>query len=273
MGGTWVYNWGMSSADKTQMDKPEPIIELRGVSLSFDTGVVFDNFNMSLHQGDSLVLVGPSGSGKSTLLKLMAGLVRPDHGEVLYRGEPFSTLSKTKRLALSQELGFLFQQNALFDSMTVYENLFFPLNEIQPQRSLAEKHQSIVELLKAVGLDHVLDHYPSEISGGMQKRLGIARALILQPQVVFYDDPTAGLDPITSRKIIQLILDLKAKTRGTIVTVTHDMMRAYQLAGTIWVCFLNEFTVTGSASQTKHSTHPKVQQFIRGDLKGPLEMV
>lgn len=248
-----------------------PLIELANISLGFVDQVVFQNFNLRLFEGESLVLVGPSGSGKSLLMKLMTGLVRPDQGDVLYRGAPLSTLSKIKWTQMRGEMGFLFQQNALFDSMTVYGNMDFTLSEVHPKKGQEQRQSEIQDLLKAVGLDHVMSLFPSELSGGMQKRLGIARALILQPRVVFYDDPTAGLDPITSRKIIQLILNLKAKSSGTIVTVTHDMMRAYQLAGRIRVCFLGEFIETGDAQRTRSFSHPKVQQFIKGEINGPLE--
>ena len=132
------------------------------------------------------------------------------------------------------------------------------------------RKKEIFWFLKAVGLDHVPDHFPSELSGGMQKRLGIARALVLKPKIVFYDDPTAGLDPITSRQIIQLILDLKKELDATIVTVTHDMMRAYQLAGRIMVCFHRDFILTGDAEATQGHKNPKVQQFIHGRTEGPV---
>ena len=253
------------------MGKEAAIIELESVSLSFGELEIFENFNLKVFEGDSLVLVGPSGSGKSTLLKLMAGLLRPQLGRVLYRGSDLSTLSKKEQERHLSEVGMLFQQNALFDSMTVYENLNFVLSEVNGSVGEKERHQDIVATLKAVGLDHVLDHYPSEISGGMQKRLGIARALVLKPKLIFYDDPTAGLDPITSRTIVAMILDLQKKWGGTIITVTNDMMRAYQLAGDCMVCFPQDFIKTGSSSQTKVHMDPRIQQFINGHIEGPLE--
>jgi len=266
-----VYNWEMLTRETDPHS--EPLIELANISLKFADHWVFQNFNLRLFEGESLVLVGPSGSGKSLLMKLMTGLVCPDHGAILYRGESLSTLSKIKLSRMRAEMGFLFQQNALFDSMTVHENMDFTLSEVHPKKSKEQRGGEIQDLLKAVGLDHVMSLFPSELSGGMQKRLGIARALILQPRVVFYDDPTAGLDPITSRKIVQLILSLKEKSSGTIVTVTHDMMRAYQLAGRIQVCFLGEFIETGGAQQTRFFPHPKVQQFIKGEISGPVEVL
>ncbi|MCB0378805.1 MAG: ATP-binding cassette domain-containing protein [Bdellovibrionales bacterium] len=247
------------------------MIELRGVGHQFDDLVVFENFNLKVFSGDSLVLVGPSGSGKSLLLKFMTGLVAPDQGEVFYRGQLLSTLSKKDQQSFLAEVGMLFQQNALFDSMKVYDNLDFVLGEAKPDWKSSQREAEIVKFLTAVGLDHVPQLFPGELSGGMQKRLGIARALVLQPKLVFYDDPTAGLDPITSRQIIQMILDLKKQLNATIVTVTHDMMRAYQLAGEIMVCFPRDFIKTGGKEETLHHSNAKVQQFIHGDVKGPLE--
>lgn len=246
------------------------LIELQHVTKNFEDLTVLKNVQLSLEEESSLVLVGPSGSGKSLLLKLMAGLVSPTSGKVLYKGKPLDSLSKKEWLDYWSQVGMLFQQNALFDSLTVYNNLDFVLREVKPEWSASQREKEIVGMLEAVGLDHVLKLYPGELSGGMQKRLGIARALVLQPKIVFYDDPTAGLDPITSRQIIQMILDLKEKIKATIVTVTHDMMRAYQLAGNILVCFHGDLVLTGSAEQTKAHPDPRVQQFIQGQIEGPL---
>ncbi len=253
------------------MGKEAPIIELRSVSLEFGELSIFNNLSLTINQGDSLVLVGPSGSGKSSLLKLMTGLLEPTGGEVLYRGKSLSILSKTDHLQFLSEVGMLFQQNALFDSMTVFQNLSFVLNEIKPTANEEEKSQEILKLLQAVGLDHVLDNFPGELSGGMQKRLGIARALVVRPSLVFYDDPTAGLDPITSRKIVNMILELQKKWDGTLVTVTNDMMRAFQLAGQCLFCFKEDFVLTGNEQQTRQHHDPRVQQFIHGQVQGPLE--
>ncbi len=253
------------------MGREAPLIELDSVSLNFGSVKILENFNLAIKKGESLVLVGPSGSGKSTLLKLMAGLLSPQEGTVNYRGTSLSTLSKIKRAQFLSEVGMLFQQNALFDSMTVFENLHFVLSEVKPKAPEPSKKEEIFNLLEAVGLDHVPDNFPGELSGGMQKRLGIARALVVRPQLVFYDDPTAGLDPITSRKIIAMILELKNKWDGTIVTVTNDMMRAFQLAGQIMLCFPEEFILTGNEAQTRNHPDPRVQQFITGRVQGPLE--
>ena len=254
-------------------EKKLPLLALENLSHNFGDLEVFQDFNLELQQGDSLVLVGPSGSGKSLVLKFLAGLIRPKSGRVLFEGADLSTLSKKQQGLFLERVGMLFQQNALFDSMTVYNNLSFTLSKVLPNMGDGEKKDTIEHYLAAVGLNHVPGLYPGELSGGMQKRLGIARALVLKPRIVFYDDPTAGLDPISSRHIIQMILDLKESLGATIVTVTHDMMRGYQLAGDIVVCFHNDFIRTGSAEATKNHPNPKVQQFIHGRTEGPLRLL
>ena len=255
------------------MEKKLPLLALENISHNFGDLQVFQDFNLELQQGDSLVLVGPSGSGKSLLLKLLAGLVRPSSGQVLFEGEDLATLSKKSQSSFLERVGMLFQQNALFDSMTVYDNLDFTISRVLTDMGSGEKKETIEHFLEAVGLDHVPNLFPGELSGGMQKRLGIARALVLKPQIVFYDDPTAGLDPISSRKIVQMILNLKESLGATIVPVTHDVMRGYQLAGDIMVCFHNDFILTGNAQGTKQHKNPKVQQFIHGRTEGPLQQL
>jgi phospholipid/cholesterol/gamma-HCH transport system ATP-binding protein len=219
--------------------------------------------------GECFVLIGPSGQGKSTLLKLMAGLLSPSSGSILIEGRDLHSMSMEERESLSRTMGFLFQRNALFDSMTSGENISFPLLEVA---GATEKRASdaVSHYLHAVGIGHAKDLYPDEISGGMQKRLGIARALALEPKIVFYDDPTAGLDPITSRKIVMLIKELQAKMGTTVVAVTNDMNRAHQLAGKIGMVVDGELINCGTSAQTKEHQDPRVRQFIRGSLEGPL---
>ena len=242
------------------------------MSFSFGRDLILRPVSLSVQAGETLVLIGPSGQGKSTLLKIMAGLLSPTTGEVWIEGRELSSLNSKDREALARKVGMLFQKNALFDSLTSLENVAFPMREvagkeIKPEAeiiSIAEK------FLEAVGIAHARDLLPDEISGGMQKRLGIARALALEPQIVFYDDPTAGLDPITSRKIVQLIADLKAKSKSTLVAVTNDMHRAYQLADRIAMVVDQCVIETGTPSETQKHKDPRVVQFISGLLEGPL---
>lgn len=244
-------------------------IEAKSLTLKFGAETVLKNVSLQIAEGESFVVVGPSGHGKSVLLKVLAGLIVPTFGEVLIRGKNWKDLSGASRQELLRKLGMLFQKNALFDSLSVAENIAFPIEEVlHLDAPLAE--EKISYFLEAVGLTHAKDLFPDEISGGMQKRLGIARALALNPEIIFYDDPTAGLDPITSRKIIDLITGLKTKNKSTIVTITNDMNRAFQMADRIAMVVDQELIVAGTPEQTRNSNDPRVHQFIRGQLHGPL---
>lgn len=213
--------------------------------------------------------MGPSGQGKTTLLKTMAGLITPRNGRVFINNQEWSTLGSNERFETLKKLGMLFQKNALFDSLTCGENIAFPLRETT-DLSEEEIQTKVDVFLEAVGITHAKFLYPDEISGGMQKRLGIARALALNPDIIFYDDPTAGLDPITSRKIIELILDLQKKNNSTVIAITNDVNRAYQLAKRMALVVDQELVITGTPEQTKKHPDPRVQQFIHGALHGPL---
>jgi phospholipid/cholesterol/gamma-HCH transport system ATP-binding protein len=244
-------------------------LELRDVTVAFDGKPILDRVSLTVGVGESVVLIGPSGQGKTLILKLLAGLIEPDSGEALVNGEILGRLPTTKRDKIRLTMGMLFQRNALFDSLTVFENVAFPLRE---KAALAEAaiRARVEEYLGYVGLADARDLRPDEISGGMQKRLGIARALALEPKIVFYDDPTAGLDPITSRQVVDLINELQRRRRSSLVAVTNDMARAYQLADRIVMVVDGELIVTGSPAETRHHPDPRVAQFTRGLLDGPL---
>lgn len=251
------------------------IIQLKDVTVKFSglngDHVVLDRVSLSVQEGESLVLIGPSGHGKTTLLKTLSTLITPQNGEVFYEQKNSITLSKKERLNLLKKMGMLFQKNALFDSLTCAENIAFPLRETTNLNE-NEIQKKVCLFLEAVGLSHTHSLYPNELSGGMQKRLGIARALALDPEIIFYDDPTAGLDPITSRKIIDLILKLKREKGSTVIAITNDMNRAYQLADRIVMVVDRELIMAGSASETRACNDPRVYQFIRGASDGPLRV-
>ena len=244
-------------------------IELRNVSFGFQGRPILQNINIGIARGEVFSIVGPSGQGKSVLIKIMSGLLEPQEGQVLIDGQNMVTLRGMQRDALVRRMGMLFQKNALFDSLTVGENVAFPLREVAKANETAVA-EAVRYYLDAVGISHARDLYPDEISGGMQKRLGIARALALKPEILFYDDPTAGLDPITSRKIIQLIIDLKAEYGSTVVSITNDMNRAYQLGGRIAMVVDAQVIVMGNKEATLAHPDPRVHQFVRGLLEGPL---
>lgn len=237
--------------------------------MAFDGHAVLKDISLEIKHGESFVLVGPSGQGKTTLLKTMCGLVSPQNGKVFIEQKEWLTLSNKERLPVLKKMGILFQKNALFDSLTCIENICFPLRETTPLSDL-EISKKAEYFLDAVGIPHARDLYPDEISGGMQKRLGIARALALDPEIIFYDDPTAGLDPITSKKIIELILQLKKEKGSTVIAITNDMNRAFQLADRIGVVVDQQILITGSPEETKAHSDPRVHQFVRGLLDGPL---
>ncbi len=244
-------------------------LELISVTQTFGAEEVLSNVSLSVLQGERIAIIGPSGQGKSTLLKLMAGLIKPSRGEIQIESKNFHRLESQEKQNLLCRMGMLFQKNALFDSLTVGENIAFPLREAAAV-SADEISRKVKSGLESVGIGHAELLFPDEISGGMQKRLGIARAQALNPDILFYDDPTAGLDPITSRKIVDLIIELQQKKVSTVLVVTNEMARAFQVGQRIW--FVEGGTVTdlGSPEQAKRSTDAKVKQFLKGDATGPL---
>jgi phospholipid/cholesterol/gamma-HCH transport system ATP-binding protein len=245
------------------------MIELRDVVMKFGSTTLLENINLTIADGETLVLIGPSGQGKSVLLKLMGGVLIPTAGEIRINGTNLVTARGKERDELLRHMGMLFQKNALFDSLTCSENIGFPLRETTKLND-AEIEKKISFFLEAVGISHARDLYPDEISGGMQKRLGIARALALNPKIIFYDDPTAGLDPITSRTIVQLIIKLREESGSTVVAITNDMNRAFQMADRIALVSETGIVMTGTPEQTKKHSDPRVRQFIHGLLEGPL---
>jgi phospholipid/cholesterol/gamma-HCH transport system ATP-binding protein len=230
------------------------VIRIESLGKEFDGDWLFRKISLDVPAGSSAALVGPSGSGKSVLLKIVAGLIEPTEGKVTTSNE---------------ELGMLFQKNALFDSLTVEENLLFPLRERKGIEG-AEAKKRARWFLKEVGLQGNEALYPDEISGGMQKRLGIARALIVEPRVILYDEPTAGLDPITSRMIADLIRKLRGDSESTLLTVTNDMQRAYQLGDQVHLLAQGRLFGGGTPQQIQASQDPAIRQFIYGLKQGPL---
>lgn len=255
------------------MDTASPVLELKDVSVCFNKETILSQVNLRVMAGERIAVIGPSGKGKSVLLKTLAGLIKPTQGSVFIQGVSWwIPESYSKRLGLLKNMGMLFQKNALFDSLTCGENIAFPLREASSLSEI-EIQEVVVNFLNAVGISHALNLYPEEISGGMQKRLGIARALALNPTIVFYDDPTAGLDPITSRKIIELICDLQIKHQSTFVAITNDMNRAYQMAHRILMVVEQQVIEAGTPISIKKNFDPRVRQFIHGELTGPLTVM
>jgi len=251
------------------------MFQLQDVNYGFDSTShgareeLFTELNLKVTEGETLVVVGPSGVGKSVILKMMVGLVRPDAGRVCFQGKEVSELSFTERLEFLHKVGMTFQKSALFDSLNCAQNLRFPLKErTNFSKKQIEKRVDIA--LEEVGLSGTKRLRTHELSGGMQKRLGIARALVLSPTVMLYDDPTAGLDPITSRSIINLIAQMKQKHAMTVVLVTSDVALARQTGDRMGFLYGGKFLFTGSHAQMLESDHPVVSQFVHGRIHGPL---
>ncbi len=199
-----------------------PVVAVAHLKKSFGNNPVLVDLNLSIQKGENLVVFGKSGSGKSVLIKCLVGLIEPDEGTITVLGKNVLGLKEDALNLLRKKVGFLFQSAALYDSMTVRENLEFPLRDLK-KLSKAETTTLVEEVLKNVGLEAAIDKMPSELSGGMRKRVGLARTLILKPDIILYDEPTTGLDPITSREISQLILDVQKKYNTAAIIITHDV--------------------------------------------------
>lgn len=249
-----------------------PILELKNVSVQFsphEEDLILKDVSIKVYEGETIVIVGMSGSGKTVLLKTLAGLCEPSVGKAYCFGYELSELSIAGRHDLAQKIGMQFQKNALFEDLTCAENVAYPLKE-HTQMTEQQVSARVDECLISVGLEKAKNLYPHELSGGMKLRLAIARAIALKPEILYLDDPTAGLDPINSDNMAELILNLKKEINSTLIIVTHDLARAYQFAGRIFFIADKNVIETGSATQTKNSKDPRVQQYIHGYLKGPL---
>ena len=242
----------------------QPIIALEEVYKSFGKQPVLQGVNLQIARGHTTVVIGPSGCGKTVLLKHIIGLVRPDRGMVLFDGIPINDMSEQDLVALRMRFGFLFQQGALFDSMTAGANVAFPLKHHTRQRRAQIQH-AVEEKLAMVGLAEVEQKRPAELSGGMRKRVGLARAIALNPEVILYDEPTTGLDPITADVINELILKLQTELNVTSVAVTHDMASAYKIADRIVMLHGGRIVADGTPVQIRASEESVVQRFINGE--------
>lgn len=232
---------------------------------------MLDNLDLDIVAGESVVIIGQSGTGKSVLLKHLIRLMTPDSGSVLIDGQDITDLTFEDLLPIRHRFGMLFQSAALFDSLTVEENVGLGLKESRHYRA-ADIHEIVMEKLEMVGLSSASDKYPSELSGGMRKRVGMARAIAADPEILLYDEPTTGLDPITADVINDLIVELNQKLHVTSVAVTHDMTSAYKIADRIVMLYEGKVEFSGSPEQVKTTSNAVVQQFIHGRSTGPIQV-
>lgn len=241
----------------------EAVISLRRLNITFGTHTVLDNIDLDVYKGETLAVLGPSGTGKSTVLRSMIGLLEPNGGQIFIQGEDVSGLDEDGWNRLRMKMGMVFQYSALFDFLTVGENVAFGLRQ-HTDKSNEEIQGIVTQMLDLVGLPGTQDLYPAELSGGMKKRVGLARAIAVNPEIVLYDEPTAGLDPIMSRNISRLIKKTQEQLHVTSVLVTHDMQSAFYAADRVAMLYEGHIVAIGTAEEMKNSTNPIVKAFIEG---------
>ena len=245
------------------MTNNEPVIKVRKLKIAFGSKVVLDEIDLDLYPGETLAVIGPSGTGKSTVLKVMTGLLKPTSGSVIIQGQETNGFDESQWDELRKHMGVVFQYSALFDFLTVGENVAFGLRR-HFNLPEAEIQTRVTELLEMVGLPGTEAMMPAELSGGMKKRVGLARALAMQPQVVFYDEPTAGLDPVMTMTISRLIRKIQEKFGVTSLLVTHDMESVFMAADRIAMLYNGKIVQVGTVDEIKNSSNPVVRAFISG---------
>ena len=244
--------------------KSEPIIAISNLKKSYGNNHVLDGFNMKLYEGENLVIMGKSGSGKSVMIKCLVGLEEPDSGTIAVMGKVIGNLERDELDELRTEIGFLFQGSALYDSMSVRENLEFPLRRHTKKFGIIEDTTPmVIEALENVGLAHTIDLMPSELSGGMKRRIALARTLILQPKIILYDEPTTGLDPITSKEIIFLMMSIQKKYNTSSIIITHDVDCARVISNRMILLVDGINYVEGTFEELAASNDSKIQAFFK----------
>ena len=242
--------------------REEPVVQIRNLYKSFGDNHVLIDFNMMLNRGENVVVLGKSGSGKSVLIKCIIGLLEPDSGYINVLGENVIDLDEEALDRLRVKIGFLFQGNALYDSMTVRQNLEFPLRRHWLTIAQEDVNQMVMEALENVGLGETVDMMPEELSGGMRKRIALARTLILKPEIILYDEPTTGLDPITGREISELMIEIQQKYKTSSLIISHDMKCMKRTADRIVVLIDGRCYAEGSYAELEQSADRKIKQFF-----------
>ena len=245
---------------------PNGILEIRNLTKNFGTNLVLDNISLKIEEGKTTVVIGPSGCGKTVLVKHLIVLLRPNSGEVFFKNRRIDNLNENELNKIRTHYGFLFQGGALFDSLSVLENIIFPLRQHCKITNWREVEELVKAKLSMVGLDGFQNYYPSNLSGGQRKRVALARAIALNPEIILYDEPTTGLDPIRSDIISELILKLQRELDATTIVVTHDMASAYKIADRIIMLHNGKIVADGDTDHIRKHPHPVVQQFIQGQV-------
>jgi phospholipid/cholesterol/gamma-HCH transport system ATP-binding protein len=266
----------MTNAETRDMTAdPEPCAEdremvfLERITKSFDGKRVLEGVDLSIRAGETMVVIGRSGEGKSVLLKHIIGLLKPDTGKVFVDGQEISRLSEKALVPVRRKVGMVFQGSALFDSLNVRENVGFQLDQ-EGEVDAAEIDRRVLEELQHVSLEGVLEKKPAELSGGMKRRVGLARTTIMRPKVILYDEPTTGLDPITADSINELIVRMQRDLCVTSIVVTHDMASAYKVGDRIALLHRGRIVFIGTPDEVRKTENPQVRQFIEGRASGPL---
>lgn len=241
---------------------PEPVMEISNLYKAFGDNKVLAGFSLTVNRGESVIVLGKSGSGKSVLIKCIIGLMRPDSGSIKVFGKEITSLAQDELDETRVRMGFLFQNNALYDSMTVRENLEFPLRRHSINLSKEETEQMVLEALRDVGLEHTVDMMPVELSGGMRKRIALARTLILKPDIILYDEPTTGLDPITGKEIIRLMIGIQKKYGSSSLIISHDMNCVRMIGSRIIMLIDGICYAEGSYEILKQSADNKIENFF-----------
>jgi len=249
---------------KKKVEPDSGVIVVKNLVKKFDTELVLDGISLAAEEGKATVIIGPSGCGKTVLMKHMIVLERPNSGEVYFKGRRIDDLGEHELAKVRTQYGFLFQGGALFDSLSVYENIIFPIRQHHKITNWKGIDELVKNRLAMVGMDGYQSHYPASLSGGQKKRVALARAIAMDPHVILYDEPTTGLDPIRADIINELIVKLQKELDVTSVVVTHDMKSAYKIGDRIIMLHDGKIIADGDADHIRNHPHPAVQQFIHG---------
>lgn len=247
----------------------EPITELQDVHLAFEEKEILRGVDLSIAARERVVVLGQSGSGKSTLLRLILGILKPNRGSVRFKGEEVTQMDRRRLNRMRQRIGMVYQYSALISSLNVRDNLALPLEELTTN-SRPEIDEMVMQKLELVGMADARDKMPNELSGGMRKRVGLARGIIMDPELILYDEPSAGLDPVTSTLIDELIISLSEKIGATSIIVTHEMESAFRIATRMAMLYKGRIIADQTPEAFRQNPDPVVAQFISGDTKGPL---